>query len=197
MSGTTTWEDFRLVKAIADTRSLGGAAAVLGLNHSTVFRRLGVLEEALGTRLFERARTGYAPTAAGEEMIALAHRMGEDIIDFERKVAGRDVKPSGELRVTTNDGALMYLLPPIFASFRRAYPDIRLDVIVGNETLNLSKRDADVAIRATERPQETLVGRRIADLAWAPYGSIAFTGSIDAAEAPWVGLGERLGSLAM
>src|ERR1700681_4794632 len=131
MSETTTWDDFRLVKAIADSRSLGGAAAALGLNHSTVFRRLGALEQALGTHLFERARTGYAPTAAGEEMITLASRMGEEIVDFERKVAGRDVKPSGELRVTTNDGALVHLLPPIFASFRQAYPGIRLDVIAG------------------------------------------------------------------
>jgi DNA-binding transcriptional LysR family regulator len=195
--GSTTWDDFRLIKAIADTRSLGGAATALGLNHSTVFRRLGALEDTLGTRLFERARTGYAATAAGEEMIALASRMGEEIVDFERKVAGRDVKPSGELRVTTNDTAVVHLMPPIFASFRRAYPDIRLDVVVGNEPLNLSKRDADVAIRATDRPPETLVGRRIAEIGWAAYAPVALAGGVDAAEAPWVGLGDRLGTLAM
>ena len=102
MPSSVSWDDFRLVKAIADTKSLVGAAEGLGLNHSTVFRRLGSLEEQLGLKLFERARTGYTPTAAGEEMIRLAQRMDVDITDFERTIAGRDVKPAGELRVTTN-----------------------------------------------------------------------------------------------
>ena len=146
MANAVSWDEFRLVKAIADSRSLVGAAEALGLNHSTVFRRLGALEDAMGTRLFERSRLGYAPTAAGEEMIALAGRMAQDIIEFERTVAGRDVKPAGELRITTNDTFLAHFVAPVLASFGVAYPDIRLDVIVANTTLNLSKRDADVAI---------------------------------------------------
>ena len=74
-----SWDDFRYVKAIADTRSLAGAAQTLGVNHSTVFRRLGQIEHQLGSRLFERGRAGYALTPAGEEMVRLADRMGEDI----------------------------------------------------------------------------------------------------------------------
>ena len=89
MPNSVSWDDFRLVKAIADTGSLVGASDALGLNHSTVFRRLGALEEQLAIKLFERARTGYAPTAAGEEMIRLAQRMDIDITDFQRTVAGR------------------------------------------------------------------------------------------------------------
>ena len=81
MAGAISWDDFRLVKAIADSRSLVGAAQSLDINHSTVFRRLGSLEEQLGTKLFERSRTGYAPTAAGEEMMQLAMRMNQDITD--------------------------------------------------------------------------------------------------------------------
>ena len=69
------WDDFRLVKTIADAGGLAGAAERLGVNHSTVFRRLGQLEEELGVKLFERRRTGYALTPAGEEMAALAERM--------------------------------------------------------------------------------------------------------------------------
>ncbi len=163
------WDDFRLVKAIADSRSLVGAAEALGLNHSTIFRRLGALEETIGARLFERSRTGYAATAAGEEMIALAGRMDQDVSDFERRIAGRDEKPSGQLRVTTNDSFFVYLLAPVLASFRKAYPDITLDLIVANQALNLSKRDADVAVRATYAPPETLVGRRIGSLGWGRY----------------------------
>ncbi len=195
MANAVSWDEFRLVKAIADSRSLVGAAEALGLNHSTVFRRLGALEDAMGTRLFERSRLGYAPTAAGEEMIALAGRMAQDIIEFERTVAGRDVKPAGELRITTNDTFLAHFVAPVLASFGAAYPDIRLDVIVANTTLNLSKRDADVAISATVDPPETLVGRRIADVNWARYApAIWFEGGrepdLDAAH--WIGFGDAL-----
>ncbi len=87
------WDDFRLVKAIADARSLGGAAEALAVNNSTVFRRLNTLEDQLGVRIFERARTGYLLTSAGEEMVALATRMSESIIEFERRIAGQDVVP--------------------------------------------------------------------------------------------------------
>jgi molybdenum-dependent DNA-binding transcriptional regulator ModE len=98
-----SWDDFRYVKAIAEARSLAGAAGSLGVNHSTVFRRLSQIEQQLGSRLFERGRAGYALTACGEQMVELADRMGEDIVSFERKVTGQDLRPSGELRVTTSD----------------------------------------------------------------------------------------------
>ena len=198
MADASSWDDFRLVKAIFDARSLVGASDALGINHSTVFRRLGALEATLGTRLFERSRTGYAPTAAGEEMIGLANRMDQDIVDFERKIAGRDVKPAGELRVTTNDTLLIHLLTPVFASFREAFPDIRLDIVVGNSSLNLSKRDADVAIRATTEPAETLVGRKIARFGWARYAAKSWVDSGRAVEGdtvPWVGFGDGLAQI--
>jgi DNA-binding transcriptional LysR family regulator len=70
-----SWDDFRYVKAIAGGRSLAGAAEALGVNHSTVFRRLGQIEGQLGSRLFERSRAGYALTPCGEEMVRLAERM--------------------------------------------------------------------------------------------------------------------------
>jgi len=87
---TLAWDDFKLVRLIVAAKGLGGAAERLGVNHSTVFRRLGQLEEALGTKLFERHRTGYALTAAGEEMAALAERMDDDVASFARKLAGQD-----------------------------------------------------------------------------------------------------------
>jgi DNA-binding transcriptional LysR family regulator len=167
------WDDFRLVKAVADRRSLAGAGDVLAINTSTVFRRLGALEERLGTKLFERGRMGYVLTPSGEEMVGLASRMADDVATFERRIAGRDLKPSGDLRITTNDSFIIHLLTPVFARFRQAFPDIRLEVIVGNQSLNLSRRDADIAIRATAQPTETLVGRRIATIAWTIYGRAA------------------------
>ncbi|HWP17466.1 MAG TPA: LysR family transcriptional regulator [Xanthobacteraceae bacterium] len=195
-----SWDDFRYVKAIADTRSLGGAAAELSVNHSTVFRRLAQIEKGLGSRLFERSRGGYALTPCGEEMVRLAERMGEDIVAFERQVTGHDLRPSGELRVTTNDTALIYLMTDIFAGFRHAYPEISLDVVVANQALNLSKRDADVAIRATDRPPDTLIGRRVATISWAVFAAADkaprnFDPLTDVRNVEWIGFGDNLANL--
>ena len=161
MTSELSWDEFRLVKAIADARSLVGAAERLGVNHSTVFRRLAAVEAAVGARLFDRSRAGYEPTAAGEDMIALATTMAESIIDFERRVAGRDVKPTGELSVTVAVGVGLHFMPAIVAQFQAANPGVVVELILANEALDLSRRVADVAVRLTNDPPETLVGRRI------------------------------------
>jgi DNA-binding transcriptional LysR family regulator len=171
-----SWDDFRYVKAIAETRSLAGAADALGVNHSTVFRRLGQIERALGSRLFDRGRAGYHLTASGEEMVDLAERMGEDILAFERKVTGQDLRPSGELRVTASDTVLLHLLTDILVGFRRAYPEIVLDIVVSNQRLNLSRRDADVALRAIYHNPDSLAGRKVARIAWAVFGPSELAG---------------------
>ncbi|MGD0639208.1 MAG: LysR family transcriptional regulator [Roseiarcus sp.] len=194
MNSALDWDEFRLVKAIADARSLVGAAEALGLNHSTIFRRLGAIETAIGARLFERSRTGYQPTAAGDEMIGLATAMADSIIEFERRVAGRDVKPTGELRVTMVDAFAVSLLPPIIARFRAVNPGVQLDLMVAAQTLNLSRRVADVAIRTTKEPPEARVGRRICVCRWAVYcsaGVAAEFGPRVVAAAPWIGFGEN------
>ena len=194
MNSPLNWDEFRLVKAIADSRSLVGAAETLGLNHSTVFRRLGAIEATLGAQLFERSRAGYEPTPAGEEMVALAASMSDSIIEFERHVAGRDVKPTGELRITTVDSVAVYLLGPILARFRSLYPGVHLDIILAAQNLNLSRRDADVAIRATNEPPEILVGRRIGPIRWAVYGGHQFLaefGDQVMEKAPWIGFGDN------
>lgn len=195
------WDDFRLVKIIAESRGLTGAAAALGVNHSTVFRRLGQLETSLGVKLFDRHRTGYALTTAGEEMCAIAERMDDDINGFARKIAGASIAPAGELRVTTSDSLLVHLLTPIFADFRERHPEIRLDIVLANQALNLSKRDADVAIRATDTPPESLVGRRLATINWAFYGRAADFPDpvppdlVTLYDRYWVSLGDNLSGL--
>jgi DNA-binding transcriptional LysR family regulator len=134
-------------------------------------------------------------------MAALAERMDEDVTAFARKLEGQAVSPAGELRVTTNDTLLVHLLTPIFGKFTRSCPDVRLDVVLTNQALNLSKRDADVAIRATDNPPETLVGRRIASIAWAIYGRAADFPQPDGVdllalyERTWVALGDNLAGL--
>jgi DNA-binding transcriptional LysR family regulator len=197
-----SWDDFRLVKAIADAGGLTGAASALNVNHSTVFRRLGQIEESVGLQLFERRKTGYAATPAGEEMAALAARMDDDVSAFARRIAGREIAPSGEVRITTTDTLFMHLLIPIFHAFRKTNPTIRIDVVIANQALNLSRRDADVAIRASDSPPETLVGRRLATLAWAIYGraadALARPEAVSEAslfERDWVSFGDQLSHL--
>ena len=165
-----SWDDFRYVKAIAASRSLAAAAGQLGVNHSTVFRRLAQIEHQLGSRLFERNRAGYSLTACGEEMVQLAERMSEDIVTFERRITGQDLRPSGELRVTTSDLVLSHLLIDSLVRFRRAYPEIQLDLVVSNQLLNLSKRDADVAVRAVYQAPDGLIGHKVSNVAWAVFG---------------------------
>ena len=166
-----SWDDFRYVKAIAEARSLAGAGEHLGVNHSTVFRRLGQIEQHLGSRLFERGRAGYALTPCGTEMVDLAERMFQEIVGFERGVTGQDLKPSGELRITASDVLLRHLLSAVFVAFRRVYPEIILDIVVSNQRLNLTKRDADVAVRAAYQSPEPLAGAKVARIGWAVFGA--------------------------
>lgn len=185
------WDDLKLVRSIARAGGLTGAAADLGIDQSTVYRRLGALEKALGAALFERHRTGYVPTATGEELVALAERFETGIADFARRLEGKSIAVRGEIRITTADSLLAHLLTPIFRSFQAAQPDITLDVVIGNPALNLSRRDADVAIRATDSPPETLIGRRIGTIAWALYG----TPDCVSDDPRWVTLGEDMAGL--
>ncbi|SRR5208282_2448145 len=199
MSAELSWDEFRLVKAIADSRSLAGAAELLGLNHSTVFRRLAGLEKSIGARLFERCRSGYRTTATGDEMVALATTMADSIVDFERRVAGRDAKPAGQLRVTAGEAIGQHFLPAIMAQFQTQNPGVVIELVLCNNALNLSRRDADVAIRVTNDPPETLVGRRICAVRWGIYcrrDLVSAFGSRGVDCAPFIGFCESLGPAA-
>lgn len=203
------WDDLRLVLEIATAKGMSGAAAALSLDHSTVYRRLGSIEAGLGLKLFERHRSGYSLTPAGEEIVEIAERFEGDITDFERRLRGKSISARGEIRVATADSLLIHLLTPIFARFQKAHPEITLDVVIGNTALNLSRRDADVAIRATDHPPENLVGRRIGTIAWALYRQNtpgedlgldrATSGEVpaesDPASAQWVLLGDEMAGL--
>ena len=196
-----SWDDLRLVLAISSARGLERAAERLGVNGSTVFRRLRQIEARLGLSLFDRHRSGYEPTPAGREMAALAERVDADVFALSRRLAGQSPSLEGEIRITTPDTLLVNLLTPILARFRRRHPAIRLDIVISNEALNLARRDADVAVRATDEPPETLVGRRISSVAWAIYGPVgrlaeAGDGAAWGADQDWVALGEGLETVA-
>lgn len=196
-----SWDDLRIVKAIGENGGLAAAAKALGLNHSTVSRRLAAIEEALGVALFDRRRSGYVPTGAGAEMVALGGRVEQDILGVARRVSSHVQGHSGELRVTTSDALLLDFLTPIIAGFRAANPEVCIEVIVKNRPLNLARGESDIAFRATTAaPPENLFGRKVATIAWAVYGRRidhvgASPGLDDLIQRSWVSYGSGLSRL--
>lgn len=163
--------DLRLVALIAHTGSLSGAAKRLGVNHATVFRRIAQLEDRVGVRLFERSAGRYHPTPAGDELARAGALMDDTATQALLHVAGQDLRPSGTVRISTTDSVALALLYPALALCRAQYPRITLTVSVDNDTVNLSKRDADIAVRPTSRPPEHLIGKRIAPLHFGIYAA--------------------------
>jgi DNA-binding transcriptional LysR family regulator len=199
--GAIEWDDLRYVLAVAESGSLAAAARALGVNHTTVLRRVTAFEERLGLRLFERLPTGYALTAGGEELVAAARQMAGTVTTLERKLAGQDLRLEGTLRVTTTDTLMVSVLAPHLAGFRAAHPGIALELAVSNAMFNLTRRDADVAIRPASDPPGQLVGRRVSGLAFAIYASPAYLvahGKVrDLAAHAWAAPDDTLGDSAV
>lgn len=181
------WDDLRVVLAIARGGGLAGAARRLGVNHSTVFRRLDALEAGLGVRLFERRRSGYAATPAGDDLLRTAERVESEMLELGRRIAGRDLSLSGAIRLTAPDDIATRLLIAPLARFRAAHPGIDLELVIDNRMLSLTKREADVAVRPTREPPESYVGRIAGPVATAAYmAAPAADGARDLAALPWI-----------
>lgn len=171
MQRPLSWDDLRLVLAIARSANLAAAAATLALNHSTVFRRLNAIERELGSKLFERLPTGYRPTASGARMIESAERMETEALALDRELTGRDARLSGQLRVTCSETMAYGGLIAEIARFRTVHPGISVDLSVDNRVIDLSRREADVALRVNRPTQGDLFGRKLNDIRWSLYAS--------------------------
>jgi len=165
------WNDLRYFLAVVRHSHLSAAARELGVNHSTVFRRIGALEGALGTRLFDRLSTGYTLTAAGEEMMATAERVEEEMASLDRRMSGQDHRLSGTVRLTSSETLANRLLAPMLATFRRIYPGISVEILIDNRFLSLTRGEADIALRPRRPTENDLVGRQVGLVAWALYGA--------------------------
>ncbi|MGE8317489.1 MAG: LysR family transcriptional regulator [Comamonas sp.] len=196
----TDWDDLRVFLAVAREGALSAAARALGVNHSTVLRRLGALEARMDVRLFDRLPTGYAMTLAGESLRDRLRGVEEQIDAAQRQLSGLDLRLSGTVRITTTDTLLIGLLGPLLAEFRALHSGIQLQLVVNNSFLSLNKREADVAIRPSNAPPDYLIGRRAGRIQTAIYASKAYlkahARSKALAEHDWVAPDEGLSHLA-
>jgi DNA-binding transcriptional LysR family regulator len=164
------WDDLRYVLAVARAGSLSGAARNLSVMHSTMLRRIDAIEEKLQVRVFERLRSGYVATEAGEALCRVAEQCEPLVAEAERRIVGGDTRLTGNLHVTTGFVVAQYLLPRPLAAFCAAHPDIEVEVQGARERLDLSRREADVAIRMSVEVPDYLVGRRLGDIDFRVYG---------------------------
>ncbi len=165
----TNWDDHRYFLAIARERSLTAAGKALGVSQPTVSRRLDALESKLKVRHFDRTRHGYELTSVGMDLFDSVQQVEEDLTEVDRKIYGKDQDLTGGLRITCTEIFLNGYLSPFVWQFLKQNPGIEFSVICTDSQLSLSRNDADLAIRFTQRPPETLVGRRLASVAFGVY----------------------------
>ena len=165
------WNDLALLMSICRAGSLSGAARASGLNHSTIFRKLNAIEAKTGVRFFDRLPDGYAMTEAGEAALQAAERVENEMQMLGRDILGRDRRLQGKIRMTAPEGLALTLLPAMLADFHRANPDVSVELIVSSAPLDLTRREADVALRVTRTPPDTSLGRRVCDFGNNIYAS--------------------------
>ena len=183
------WNDLKLIMAIARTGSLTGAARELSINHSTVFRRINTIEKSMGVRFFERIAQGYVMTEAGEAALQVAEHIESDVMGLTRKIAGSDLRLQGLIKVTAPQGLSLLLLGPLLAQFGKQHPEIEIQLIATSTTLELAKREVDLAIRVTKTPPDTSIGRFVCQFNSCIYASRRYwkthqTQKLD--ECPWL-----------
>ncbi|PLW66938.1 LysR family transcriptional regulator [Pseudohalioglobus lutimaris] len=166
------WDDIKVFLALARKGSAKSASQVLGVSKSTVTRRLDDLEGALKTHLFDRTPDGYRMTAAAEQLLPTAEHIEELILAAERRVHGEDQHLEGPIRVTLPDSEVMGRLMKRLAQFAQEYPGIELEISASTEALDLSRREADIAVRvmpAGTKPPDYLIGRHLSPLSASTY----------------------------
>ncbi|MBK5478912.1 LysR family transcriptional regulator [Pseudomonas sp. TH21] len=168
------YADLSLILALVRGGSLARAAALLRLDVSTVFRAVRRLEAALGQTLFEKSRAGYLPTSLASNLAQQAERAEQALEAARVGVEQGGEVISGTVRLTCTDSVLQGLLLPALAQFMPQFPALTLELSTSNDFANLSRRDADIALRLTRTPPEHLVGRCLGSVAYQVCASAAY-----------------------
>ena len=168
------WNDIRVFLAIVRHGSLTAAARSLSVTQPTMGRRLDVLHERLGVRLFERTPTGAVITQLGAALVAEAERMEAAALDIERRLAGRNTGLGGLVQVTCVEWFGVHVLAQIIARFSRQHPGIIVQLLPDGRSLNLARHDADIALRFAEFDHDAVVQRQVAEIGYGLYASPAY-----------------------
>ncbi len=163
------WDGLRIFLALSRARTLAAAALTLGVDETTVARRLARLEKEMGASLVERAKGGLSLTAAGEAVRAAAEEMESAALAAERRALGADKQLSGRVRVTAPEILGRYLVLPALQAVHQRHPGIAIELISTIARLDVTRREADVAIRTVRPTEPALIARKVARMALAPY----------------------------
>ena len=181
------WSDLRFVLAVARGGSALRAAHALGVNQTTVMRRITQLESSIGATLFERRQSGYHPTPLGERIASVAERIEDEINALESAIGAERRVLSGRVRLTTSEALASQLVAPLLSDFRRQHSGVLIELAADDRRFELARGDADIALRTGSRPDGAgIVARRLPDLAWSVYCSRSYAdenGAPDSAQA--------------
>jgi DNA-binding transcriptional LysR family regulator len=167
------WNDLRYFLAISRERTLAGAARVLRVQHSTVGRRLEVLEADLGAHLFTRTPDGLILTAAGANVLPLAEAAERAALAVLSRVAGEDGRIEGIVRLTTSEAFSGFIVRRL-GELHERHPKLVVEVLAGNRSLDLARGEADLALRIVETTQPELICRRVGDAGWSLYAAASY-----------------------
>lgn len=155
-----SWDDLKYVLYVHRHGGLSGAARALGVNHTTVSRRLTTLEDQMGVRLFDRLPSGLKITMHGERCLEAAQVIEKQTLDLDLSITAKDQDLAGPLKVSAPQLLFQLLLAEVVLKFKKQYPQIDLSLIATTDAINLYRREADVSIRVVNEPESTLWGRK-------------------------------------
>ena len=191
LSPALEWDDVRVFLALYRARTMAQAAATLGVNTSTVSRRLVHLEEALDTVLFDRGRDGLRSTPAADDLLANAELVEHGVAQFASVAEGLERDVSGQVRVTCPPDVADVVVLPMLRGLLKTHPRLRVTLEPGEATVDLNRREADIALRVVRPTRGDLIVKRIMTVDWMPAASAAVVRRVsplsDAAAVPWIG----------
>jgi DNA-binding transcriptional LysR family regulator len=194
------WDDVQLFLALCRETSLGRAAGKLGVDASTVSRRLAALEERLALRLFDRVREGLRTTAAAERLLPSAEAMEAAAAGFSRDAESFEREVEGRVRITAPPGLSSAFVAPMLAELQGRHPRLAIDLDSSIGYADLARRDADLALRANRPRAGDLVAKKLLVAREVALGAPDYVASLGRlkriADARWITYGDDLGSLA-